>query len=178
MVRDRKTAPAEPESSHEALVDALNRVGDELSSLQNSLDQIREDLSWVTRNGLPVQPIEHVIVRRMALDPCDPDWASKLELIRLDSAGDADFDSQIAERVAEAIGTAIEGLLQGQLEIVLSALDGVRSAILSSLDSRTPETNPVIVKSPNVDSAEVPPTASTDSSSTTDQPRPAQRRLF
>ena len=178
MVRDRKTAPAEPESSHDALVDAVNRVGDELSALQNSLDQIREDLSWVTRNGLPVQPVEHVIVKRMALDPCDPDWVSKLEVIRLGSVGNADLDSPIAERVAEAIGTAIEGLLQGQLEIVLAALDGVRSEILSSLGSRTPGTNPVIATAPNVDSAEAPPTASTDSLTTTDQPRPAQGRLF
>ena len=138
MARDHKTAPADPESSSEVLIGAVNRVGDELGTLQETLEQIREDLSWLTRNGLPVQPVEHVIVKGMALDPCDPDWASKLAVIRLDPAGDADLDSQIAGRVATVIETALEALMQRQLEIVVSALDSVRSEILASLGGRAP----------------------------------------
>jgi len=33
--------------------------------LREVLDEIREDLSWVIRNGLPVQPVEHVHVKRI-----------------------------------------------------------------------------------------------------------------
>ncbi len=178
MARDHKRAPADPESSSEVLIGAVNRVGVELGALQESLEQIREELSWLTRNGLPVQPVEHVIVKRMALDPCDPDWASKLEVIRLDPAGDADLDSQIAERVATVIETALEALVQGQLEIVLSALDSVRSEILASLGGRAPKPNSVAATVPDVDSSVASTTAPTEPPAATDRTEPPPGRLF
>lgn len=47
-------------------------------------DEIREEISWVTRNGLPVRtplPVSPVL-KRMALDPLAADWGERLLIER------------------------------------------------------------------------------------------------
>ena len=102
-------------------------------------DEIREDFSWLMRNGLAVRPAEHVIVKRMAADPLAADWANRLELIHLHSPENQHLDADTVQRIADEMAAAFEGIAQGQLEIVLSALDGVRAEILTALGTSIPE---------------------------------------
>lgn len=79
--------PRKEHSSAES--DEVALLRDEVTDLKNQvrvlsdiLDEIREELQWVTRNGLPVQvkePLSPVpVLKRMAADPCAPDWAERL----------------------------------------------------------------------------------------------------
>ena len=93
----------------------------------------------VTRNGIPIQPVEHVHVKRMALDPLADDWAEKLDVERYPYPTNptaSPLDSDSLDRIALDLTSAFEGVAQGQLEVVLSALDGVRGQILATLRHR------------------------------------------
>lgn len=119
------------------LVAVVQRLADELRIFRDVIDGIREDISWVSRNGLPIQPIEHVVVRRMALDPCAPDWRDQLQLERSTfpvGQSDSSLDADTCDRIAEELKTTFEAVAQGQLEVVLTALDGVRAEILAALN--------------------------------------------
>ena len=63
---------------------------DQLERLIDVLDGIREELQWLTRNGLPVQE-ERVpaspVLKRMALNPLAADWNEQLEIVRGDDTG-------------------------------------------------------------------------------------------
>ena len=83
--RMAKRAPAQPASCHEEsdqLVKSVDRLTTEVQLLRQVMDEIREDFSWVTRNSPPARAIEHVHVKRMALDPCAEDWGEHLEIER------------------------------------------------------------------------------------------------
>lgn len=70
-----------------AASDEVALLRDEVTDLKNQvrvlsdiLDEIREELQWVTRNGLPIrEPLPAVpVLKRMALDPCAEDWGERL----------------------------------------------------------------------------------------------------
>jgi hypothetical protein len=118
------------------------------------MDNIREDFSWVTRNGLPVQPIEHVHVKRMARDPCAGDWAEQLEIERSDiqqCASASSLDTVALDRMADYLAATVEALAQGQLDIVLEAIEGVRNQLLTAVrkDSGPPLAAPAAPQSPS-----------------------------
>lgn len=132
-----------PAPSHtpdeEPLVDAVHRLTAEITVFRQVMDEIREDFSWLTRNGLPVQPIEHVHVVRMALDPCAEDWGDRLEIERstyTPRASTSPLESDVLDRVTEDLTSALEAAAQGHLEFVLSALERVRDSIVAVLKHR------------------------------------------
>ena len=176
MAKKARGAPAEKPAESEAIAAAVERLADAVVVLRDVLEEIREDLSWLTRNGLPIQPIEHVVVKRMALDPCDPDWNEKLEVERYSYPADASaspVDGVALGRMAEELTATIEAIAQCQLDIVLAAIDGVRNEILTGLkggdgQKPNPPTEPV------VEQPTAPPTAEPDSS----RPAPPRGRLF
>ena len=129
------TPQAEGRSDTADLVRAVERLSDELRILREVIDGIREDVSWVTRNGLPIQPIEHVIVKRIALNPTAADWSEQLvvERSRLDGRGESVGFDDIPERIAETLVTVLEGVAPGQLEILLHAFDQVRNELRTML---------------------------------------------
>lgn len=130
-----------PVPDNESLVTAVERLADEVRSLRDVLDEIREDFSWVTRNGVPHQPQEHVIVKRMALDPVAGDWAEQLELVRLVQPGTtADSGTNRNEEMTAQVVATFEGMAQGQLEMVLSAFDSVREQMLAAVRKSWPPT--------------------------------------
>lgn len=139
------------------LVAVVQRLTDELRIFRDVIDGIREEISWVSRNGLPVQPIEHVVVKRMALDPCAPNWRDQLQLecstFPLDQS-DSSLDTDTCDRIAEELKATFEAVAQGQLEVVLTALDGVRAEILATVNRRGN------------------PAATSDARPTTDEPTP------
>ncbi|MBI1314485.1 hypothetical protein GC176_24600, partial [bacterium] len=74
----RASVSAPNEETENPVADSVDRLTAEVRVLRDVLDEIREDFSWVTRNGLPVQPVIHTRVKRMALDPCADDWGERL----------------------------------------------------------------------------------------------------
>ncbi len=61
--------PPAVQDESEQLVVSIDRLTGELHILRQVLDEIREEFSWITRNGVPVRQIDHVHVTRMAIDP-------------------------------------------------------------------------------------------------------------
>lgn len=133
MATSPRTQPVSaPET--DGIASAINRLCDEIHVLRESIDTFREDFAWVTRNGLPVQPIEHIHVKRMALDPCAGDWNEQLIIERSTSGtGAPTLESLPLDRIADDLKTTFEAIAQGQLEVVLTALDGVRVQVLAAL---------------------------------------------
>ena len=132
----KRPSTAVPVDEPNPLAESVDRLTDELRSLGTVLESIREDVSWVTRNGLPMQPVEHIHLTRMARDPRADDWNERLAVQRtmihptdqLSGLGSLDI-----ERIVEELRTTVETLAQGHLEPVLTALDEVRVALLSAI---------------------------------------------
>ena len=134
----QKQPPAEerlPVSADtEALTNSVNRLTGELRILRQVIDEVREDFSWVTQNGLPVQPVEYVRVKRMALDPCAEDWGEKLVIERGEmSVRRSAIDLEQIERLVENFDATLEAVAEGRLEVILSALDGVRAELVKAI---------------------------------------------
>lgn len=136
MPSQHQSPPTTSVEESQQLAESVDRLTDELRSLGNVLESIREDVSWVTRNGLPVQPIEHVHITRMAVDPSAANWNERLLVERtmihppgqLSAQGSPDI-----ERIVEELRTTVETLTQEHLEPVLTALDEVRDALLTAI---------------------------------------------
>lgn len=135
----------------ERLTNAVNRLADEVRVVRDVLDETREDLGWLTRNGVPHQPTVHTQVVRMARDPLSPDWNERLEFRRFTSAEPAFpqiASEQFDELVAE-IAEIVTGTGQEQVNLLLGTLDDMRAklaaAIKSSADQPQPEVAPVAI---------------------------------
>jgi hypothetical protein len=182
----RKGASAiRPDRELDPLAEAVERLTAELSVLRQVIDEIREDFSWLVRNGLPVQPIEHVHVKRMALDPCAEDWGERLEIERstyLPRASASPLESNILDDVVDDLKTTFEAAAQGQLEVVLTALDGVRAEILSALrrHRREPAEDSSSARSSTSSSPSASSGSSSSPSSSTSDPisKPPPGQLF
>jgi hypothetical protein len=81
-------APVPPENAPQpAASEQIAELRDEVTELKNQvrvlsdiLDEIRVDLQWVTRNGLPIREPSPSCptLKRMALNPCADDWSERL----------------------------------------------------------------------------------------------------
>ncbi len=170
------TAPAP-----DPLVDAVECLTAELSLLRQVIDEVREDFSWLTRNGLPVQPIEHVHVKQMALDPCAADWGERLEIERstFQPRGSlSPLDSTTLDDIAEDLKQSFQAVAEGQLEVILTALDGVRGEILTALKRRRSERVGETFVVTETFSSSPPPASSAEPSSSASSPadEPAPQR--
>lgn len=83
----RKRSQERRESSdnnrEEALTDAVVRLTEEMQAVGSTLEAIREELNWLTRNGIPPHadpPACHGVLKRMALDPTSEDWGDRLQI--------------------------------------------------------------------------------------------------
>lgn len=74
-------------SSQSSAPDEIAELRDEIASLKDhirllvdAIDEVREELSWLTRNGLPSrEPLPPVpVLKQMAADPCAEDWGERL----------------------------------------------------------------------------------------------------
>jgi hypothetical protein len=79
----------------------ITDLKDEVRVLRDILDEIRDELQWVTRNGVPVQVSHPVspVLRQMALDPMAKDWGERLHIVR-QASKEVDTDIRTAESVA------------------------------------------------------------------------------
>ena len=135
----RKVPSANPAEQTDTVAEAADRLSAEVRCLREVLDEVREDFSWVTRNGLPIQPMEHVRVRRMARDPNADDWAARLVVDRFllpQNVHVSSSESDSLDDLALNLTTAVEAVARGQLEPVLRALDAMRTRLAAMLQQQ------------------------------------------
>ena len=78
--------PKHKTSARETAIDQLDttvhRLAEQVIALNSTLDAIREDLQWVTQNGIPKHrpSLGHSVLKRMAADPTADDWSERLEI--------------------------------------------------------------------------------------------------
>lgn len=133
---------ASPAEYTDPVAEAGDRLAAEVRCLREVMDEVREDLSWLTRNGLPVQPVEHVHVKRMARDVTAPDWDERLVVERtvLHPPGQlSDVAIPELRRLAEELQSAVEHLLEGQIGPVLKAIDEVQAALIDAMQKSETE---------------------------------------
>ncbi|MFO1003478.1 MAG: hypothetical protein U0936_24360 [Planctomycetaceae bacterium] len=138
MVRKNNSPNAESvvPPSDSSVIPGIERLADEISGLRQVLDEIREELSWVTRNGIPVQPIEHIHVTRMARDVTAGNWKERLKVERhslhppgqLDGLGTLELN-----RLAADLQNAVERLAIDKLAPILQLMEEVRSAVSQAI---------------------------------------------
>ena len=137
----KSTAPVAAEKSG-PLSESVDQLIGEVRLLRQVLDEIREDLSWVTRNGLQIQPIEHVQIKQMARDVTAEDWSVRLVVERFSaSRHDNSWNAEASGsgETGDELQATVEGALQGHLEVVLTVLDGVRTELLAAIRKSNPQ---------------------------------------
>jgi len=165
------------------VTESVDRLSSEIHCLRQVLDEVREDVSWLARNGLPVQPIDHVHVRRMARDVNADDWNEPLviERIQLHTPGQlAAIATPELLRLTEELQSAVESLMVGQIGPILKAVDEVQTALIDAMQRS--QTKPSV----NGDEMSVSVSVSVDAGTSTplcppehpQQPRIEPGRLF
>ncbi len=140
MPSRRKVPSASPAEKTDPVAEAADRLSAEVRCLREVLDEVREDFSWVTRNGLPIQPMEHVRVRRMARDPSADDWAARLVVDRFslpENVQASPLESDSLDTLVRNLTAAFEAAEKGQLEPVLQAVDVVQARLVAMLQQQT-----------------------------------------
>lgn len=132
MAKTSRATPATP-AAPETLLDSVDRLTAEVRLLRQILDELREDFSWVTRNGLPVQPVEHVVVQQMARDPCAKDWGKRLVIQRNVYPTDAIPEPTGTEVPKNGSTPGLDTASQEQLYSVVTALDRVREQLAKAV---------------------------------------------
>lgn len=152
----------------EKLADAISQLTEEVRVVRDVLDEIRDDLGWVTRNGIPGQPTVHTQLIRMAADPLAPDANERLEFRQFtrEASNFFEFASGTLEELVSEIAEVVTGTGQEQVDLLLSALDDVRAKLVAAIKSAPHEANSA---DPN---AQVQPLSATSTSSA------KQRELF
>jgi uncharacterized coiled-coil protein SlyX len=144
MPRRAAASPAEPETPVDRLQATVEELSQNVRVLTDVVDQVREDLRWLTRNGLPHQPL-HVLVHRMPLEPSATGGGSvELEFAALpprDPTADLSDEQQraavideLVERLAEPLGE----LAQEQLNALLSVMDEAHREVMETIRGAKP----------------------------------------
>ena len=90
----------------------------------------------MTRNGLPIQPVEHVHIKRMARDLSAADWNERLviERTQLHPPGRlTGIATPELRRLTEDLQSAVEALVDGQIGPILKAVDEVQTALMDAM---------------------------------------------
>lgn len=83
MSKSKSSPPQAPDEITE-LREEITSLKDHIRLLVDAIDEVREELGWLTRNGLPVrEPLSPIpVLKQMALDPCADDWGERLVIER------------------------------------------------------------------------------------------------
>ena len=104
MAKSRPSSTPAPDEIAD-LRDEIASLKDHIRLLVDAIDEVREELSWLTRNGLPSsEPLPPVpVLKRMAVDPCAEDWRERLVIDRGDSdRSSSDGTSELVQPTAAA----------------------------------------------------------------------------
>lgn len=133
----KPSAPDASRSQHlQRLANAVNRLADEVRVVRDVLDDVREDLGWITRNGIPGRASEHTQLLRLARDPFSPNANERLVT---QATSSADSASSLDELVAE-FAEAVTVVGQEQVNLLLTAMDDARTKLLAAI--KTPSVDP------------------------------------
>lgn len=138
--RLKKSARASaPESSRsqwlERLTDAVNHLAEELRVVRDVMDEIREDLGWITRNGIPGRHGEHKQLVRMARDPLAPNANASLRVLTstVESANSSELAPDVFDELVSEITEAVTVIGQEQVNLLLTALDDARAKLVAAI---------------------------------------------
>ena len=135
----------------ETPADRLQATVEELSQnvrvLTDIVDALREDLSWLTRNGMPHQPIT-VIVHRMPRVAGEGSRGSpELSFAQLpdrdpttDTLSDDQVRTAVIDEIVERLAVPLGEVAQEQLNVLLSIFDHAHREVLQAI--RKPQTIP------------------------------------
>jgi hypothetical protein len=143
--RNASPPPTPAELPAERLCDAVSDLAQHVHVLIDVLDEIREDLSWITRNGIPGgRPIEHTRLIRMARDPLAPDARDHLEFrtYTLEPHGPSPITPEVFDELVSEIAEAMTVVGQEQLNMLLTALDDARTKLLAAI--KNPAGDPAV----------------------------------
>ena len=128
----RASAPESTRSQHvERLTDAVDHLANELRVARDVMDEIREDLGWITRNGIPGHRGEHIQL--------SPQANERLE-VRASTVGQSglsEFSPDAFDALVSEIAEAVKVVGQEQVDLLLTALDDVRTKFLVAIKSPT-----------------------------------------
>ena len=157
--RMKKSArPSAPESSRsqwlERLTDAVNHLAQELRVVRDVMDEIREDLGWITRNGIPGRHGEHTQLVRMARDPLAPNANASLRVLTsaVVSGNSSELAPDVFDELVSEIAEAVTVVGQEQVNLLLTALDDARAKLVAAIKASSAV--------PNVENASTPSGAS------------------
>ena len=159
----KKSARASaPESSRsqwlERLTDAVNHLAEELRVVRDVMDEIREDLGWITRNGIPGRHCEHTHIVRMARDPLAPNANASLRVLTstVASTNSSELAPDVFDELVSEITEAVTVVGQEQVNLLLTALDDARAKLVAAI-----KTSSAVPNAEEVSTASAPPPPST-----------------
>jgi hypothetical protein len=135
----KESLESSPSADMQELREEMASLREIVRVLIDVAEGIREELQWVTRNGLPAgESSPYVpVVRRMAKDPTAPDWNQRLVLDRGNPAkeGAADTDQEMDQpNTVFELGDTVEFVWEGDwivAEIVsVNVADGTAEVML------------------------------------------------
>ncbi len=141
----RTSAPESSRSQHvERLTDAVNHLADEVRVVRDVLSEIREDVGWVSRNGIPGRQGEHTQIVRIASDPLAPDANVRREVrtSTVGQGGSSEFSPNAFDALVSEIAEAVTVVGEEQVNLLLTALDDVRAKLVAAIKSPTVQPKP------------------------------------
>jgi hypothetical protein len=80
----------------EELQHEVAELKDVVRVLIDSIDEVRDELQWLARNGLPTgEPLPtSPVLKQMAADPCADDWGDRLVIERGDTDASAERETE------------------------------------------------------------------------------------
>jgi hypothetical protein len=138
MTKSRKplTAPPSSASSNSKLAPGVDRLANEIRSLREVMDDIREELEGVSKNGVSIQPAGHVLLKAMARDPLDKDWRAKLKLeYHPGKSTIRDSDHPLATLLSQ-LGQVVDESTNDELRSVLETVEMIRYELLELIAER------------------------------------------
>lgn len=125
-------------ATSDELADRVVELTQQVEVLRNVLDEIRDLVSWITKNGIPIVPAHSHwgVVKQMALDPCAPDWGDRLVIVR-GSAGDGRGDDPAASVARETLA-AVDRLVADADDVALKLRDMPLPDDVDSIDPPVP----------------------------------------
>ena len=98
---NRRSTKQVPESSD--IESELQQLREEVRVLRDVIDEIRELIEYSVQNGIPIRSdVPYGVVKQMPLDPCDPDWRSRVVIVR--TAEEAkEWNEELVQREASEV---------------------------------------------------------------------------
>jgi hypothetical protein len=130
---------AAPESSRsqklERLTDAVRDLADELRVGRDVLDEVRQELGWLTRNGIPRRHGAHTQLLPGAADLLAPDANEHLEIRSPTAAGSnsSELSAEVLNGLVSEIAEVVTVVGQEQLNLLLTALDDARTKLVAAI---------------------------------------------